>query len=53
LAEVRDESNLTIFLGISERKCIPFTFVALVKDIEVAKAVDFIVYHAFVGFWNK
>jgi hypothetical protein len=38
--------NLTIFLGGSKRRCSPFAFVALAKDIEVAKAVDFIVYHA-------
>jgi hypothetical protein len=23
-----------------------------VKDLEVAKAFDFIMYHAFIGFWN-
>jgi hypothetical protein len=24
-----------------------------VKDIEAAKAVDFIVHHAFIGLWNR
>jgi hypothetical protein len=24
-----------------------------VKDIEVTNVVDFIVYHAFLGFWNR
>jgi hypothetical protein len=24
-----------------------------VKDIEVAKAFNFIAYHAFIGFWNR
>jgi hypothetical protein len=24
-----------------------------VKDIEVAKAFNLIVYHAFIGFWNR
>jgi hypothetical protein len=28
-------------------------YVALVKDIDVAKAFEFIVYHAFIGFWNR
>jgi hypothetical protein len=23
------------------------------EDVEVAKAFDFIVYHAFIGFWNR
>jgi hypothetical protein len=48
-----DESNLTVFLGSSKRRCGPFTFIALAKDIVAAKVVDFIVYHAFVGFWNR
>jgi hypothetical protein len=45
--------NLTIFLGSSKRRCSPFPFVAPAKDIEAAKAFDFIVYHAFIGFWNR
>jgi hypothetical protein len=28
-------------------------FVALAEDVEVAKAFDFVVYHAFIGFWNR
>jgi hypothetical protein len=27
--------------------------IALVKDIEAAKAFNFIAYHAFIGFWNR
>jgi hypothetical protein len=43
--------NGTIFLGSSKRRCSLFAFVVPAKDIEVAKA--FIVYHAFIGFWNR
>jgi hypothetical protein len=46
-------NRICVFLRSSERRCSPFAFVALAKDIEVAKAVDFIVYHAFIGFWNR
>jgi hypothetical protein len=42
-----------IFLGSSKRRCSPFALVALAKDIQVAKTVDFIVYDAFIGFWNR
>jgi hypothetical protein len=24
-----------------------------VEDVEAAKAFDFVVYHAFIGFWNR
>jgi hypothetical protein len=34
-------------------QCSPFTFVAPANDIEVAEVIDFIAYHAFVGFWNR
>jgi hypothetical protein len=45
--------NLTVFLGSSERRCGPFAFVTLAEDVEVAKAFDFVAYHAFVGLWNR
>jgi hypothetical protein len=33
--------------------CGPFPFIAPAKDIEVAKAVDLIAYHSFIGFWSR
>jgi hypothetical protein len=45
--------NLTIFLGSSERRCSTFAFVTPAEDVEAAKAFNFVVYHAFVGFWNR
>jgi hypothetical protein len=45
--------NLTIFYGSSKRRCSPFAFVTPAEDVEVAKAFDFVAYHAFIGFWNR
>jgi hypothetical protein len=40
-------------LGVPNEGAALFTLIAPVKDVEVTKAFNFIVYHAFIGFWNR
>jgi hypothetical protein len=37
----------------SKRRCGTFAFITPAEDVEVAKAFNFIAYHAFIGFWNR